>query len=185
VSTAPPNLDDYVRHATVFGGLRAVWETAVRDELKPVDLGRLALSLRELASRQKPGRNGHTVSVERFVLRRSETAALARRLIRAGADDSDVRRYTGASQPMVRTIRREADLDSRNTASPGGSRSAEAPKGARAPTGTLKSHAAGTCKWCKEPLPAGLRADASYCPGGAHRQAAYRAARRQLTRQAA
>jgi hypothetical protein len=175
----------YIRHATLYGSLRDCWESAVRDELEPVALGKLALALRELASRQKPCRKGRTVAVERFSLGRGETAALVRRLIEAGVADADVRRYTGASQSMVRTIRRQADLDSRNTASPAGSPSTRARKAARAPMSTLRSHDPRTCAWCGALLQADLRADANYCPGGKCKQAGHRARREQPTRRAA
>jgi hypothetical protein len=170
----------YLRHAELFGGLRGCWEVGVRDELAPLDLGRLSLALRELGARQKPGRKkSRTDNAERFALSRKETAALVRRLIESRTEISDVLRYTGASRSTVNAVRRETEAEapptSRNASGGAGCPSPRGREDARTPANTPRSHDGRTCAWCGAPLATGLRTDANYCPGGAHRQAAYRA----------
>ncbi len=174
-------LEAYVRHAEQYGGPRDCWEAAV-DELGAVELGELAMTLRELSSRQRrAGRKGRTVSVETFRLSRDETAELIGRLIEAGVGDAHVCRFTGASQSMVETIHAELAA---HRASRNGTRSATDPptgttRAVSAPAAALRSHGSRCCQWCSAPLPATLRGDARYCIGGQCKMAAHRARRAQ------
>jgi hypothetical protein len=71
-----PTLAAYIRHAETYGGLRDCWEAAAV-ELGAVELGELAVTLRELSSRQRrAGRKGKTATVERFSLTHAETVVL-------------------------------------------------------------------------------------------------------------
>jgi len=150
-----PSLADYVKHATTYGGLRDCWEAAW-DELKPVELGELAVALRELGSRRRNGRAGET-----FTLTREETAELVERLAVAGVGEVEIRRYAGfASRNKLRT-----------PANP----SPRASVAARGPGTAHRSHVSRSCAWCSKPLPATLRADAHYCIGGRCKMAAHRA----------
>jgi hypothetical protein len=156
-----PTLADYIRHAATYGGLRDCWEAAW-DDLSPVELGELALALRELGQRRRRvGRNGRTVYVERFTLTREETAELVERLAAAGLGDVDIRRFTGiASRNKSRTPANPLPRES---------------VAVRAPATADRSHVARACAWCSAPLPAILRADAHYCTGGRCKMAAHRA----------
>jgi hypothetical protein len=178
------NLAGYVRHAEQYGGLRDCWEAAA-DELGAVELGELAVRLRELGSRRRrAGRKGRAVNVERFTLTRDETAALIERLIEAGVGDADVCRYTGASRAAIEAIRRGRGSDPHKSADlEPAPRAIIRNKGAspkdrpRWAAGAVRSPETRACEWCSEPLPATLRGDARYCLGGRCKQAAHRARR--------
>lgn len=164
-----PKLDvpRYLRHATLYGGLRECWETA-RDELEPVELGKLAIELRQLKPR---------TAEPRFNLNRYETATLIQRLIHAGIADPEIRRYTGASQATVGVIRHQ--LDSRNASGQPGCSPSSAADGPGTAVNGRRPQDSQRCAWCSTPLPADLRSDAHYCAGGSCRQAAYRDQRKQ------
>jgi hypothetical protein len=164
-------LADYIAGAKEYGGYQAYWQAAWT-ELDARDLGRLAKALRDLGPRKARGR----VVEPRFSLGRAETAKLILRLIEAGVDDPDIRIYTGVSQSAISIARRESA--SRNTTGRGGCSSTGLSEAARSPVGRPKSRDPRTCGWCGAPLPANLRADAHFCPGGGHKQAAYRARQR-------
>jgi hypothetical protein len=152
-------LAGYVRHATTYGGLRDCFEAAW-DDLDPLELGELAVALRELGRRRRRvGRNGRTG--ETFTLTREETAALIERLAETGVGDVDVRRFTG--------------LASRNKSRTPAKPSPRVSVAARAPGTARRSHVTRACAWCSTPLPATLRADAHYCIGGKCKMAAHRA----------
>jgi hypothetical protein len=168
-------LSQYVRHAELFGGFLAVWETA--QDLDAVALGELAVRLRELAQRQRRvGRKGRKVQVESFRLNAQETAALVRRLGEAGVSDTDACRYAGISRTRLGALRR--GLDPRNSpeiapVSPQIIRD----KATDVPTASCSAgrHRSRTCEWCSKPLPLTLRSDARFCVGSGCRKAASRA----------
>ncbi len=161
----------YVRHAEQYGGLRDCWEAAA-DELGGVELGELAMILRDLGSRRRrAGRKGRTVAVEAFRLSRGETAAVIGRLVEAGVGDVDVCRYTGASWAVVGAIRSERAPDPHKSPEQDGTDRPDS----HYKVAPAVDRSSRCCERCSRPLPLTCRADARYCAGSACRVAAHRA----------
>jgi hypothetical protein len=148
---------DYIHHARVFGGLRAVWQTAASDtELPAVELGELALALRGIRSKR------HGRKRETFSMTRRERLALRERLLAAGVGEAEAGRYADCPSHKGLAVTPPRPLVS---------------------TSPRPSHplpAVRTCGWCGDPLPSSLRADARYCVGGSCRVAAHRARTRKV-----
>jgi hypothetical protein len=121
-------MEDYVRHASKYGGAAVVWETASA-HLPAELLPQLAAELSAIAKRRR----------EPFRVPRSSSSAQPADSSRASRNETSGQGDTSSSG--------SAAPQSRLCASP----------------------------WCRKQLPASLRADARYCPGGRCRQAAYRA----------
>ena len=179
-----PSLSAYVKHASTYGSLRDCWEAAC-DDLDAVELGELAVALRELGQRRRlVGRNGRNVYVERFTLTREETTMLIERLLAAGVGDVDICRYARVSQSVLGAIRAGRGSDPHKSPDLAPvlrgiirGRIEDPAHRPSSPVQALRSPDSRACEWCSAPLPSTLRADAHYCIGGRCRKAAHRARR--------
>jgi hypothetical protein len=166
-------LDQYVLHATKFGGLQIVWATAL-DDLTPMELGELAIELRAIAAR-RPRFGKHR---DPFTLTRKQKVRWVSRFTEAGIGDIEICRYLDITAATLGKVRQNGPTPANrpNRAKPHGGLSVTevGPKGIVHPGGVTNGR---RCEWCGMPLPSTLRTGARFCAGGVCKQQAYRARR--------
>jgi hypothetical protein len=140
-------LRQYVRTAERHGGYQSVFDEAALD-LKPIELGRLCLAMREMTYQYKS--EGRT-RTETFKLQPEQRDQLVTDLLTDGIKTRTVAELAGCSDSHVRKVREEQSMPSERPETGAQNRATEQPLPNACPTCSARIQAQSGPTYCADP----------------------------------